>query len=253
MPQNVDRLFFARNGELHYEFDHLYASLFARPESYVKIVECLGQKKSGLSREEISQASKVANNGDLTQKLKDLEACGFIREFTPLKNKKKGSLFQLIDSFTLFYFHFSKAASNNERFFEDNYGTAAINSWKGGAFERVCLLHTNQMKKALGIEGVSTNICSYSFKRENGSGHQIDLLIQRKDGVINLCEMKYCSGEYEISKSEYEDYSCRIDDFIQEISPSYSVRFTFVTPYGLLKNKYSSLASNVITMKDLFL
>ena len=254
VAQNVDNLIFSEKGELHNEFDYLYASLFKKPESYISIVNALGKKKMGLTREEIAALSNLANNGDLSKKLKELEEYGFIREYLPLKAKKKGSLFQLIDQYTLFYFHFLRKKPNDEHFFENNFRTSQINSWKGGAFERVCLLHTEQMKKALGISGVSTNICSYSFtNQENHKGHQIDLLIQRKDGVINLCEMKYGSKPYEIEKQEYEMYLARIDDFIKDVGSSYSIHFTLVTPYGLERNKYSNIVTNIITMEDLFL
>ena len=250
VAQNVDRLIFSRNGELNKEFTYLYASLFKKPEGYINIVTSLGNKQSGLTREEIAKQAKTANNGDLSKKLTELEECGFIREYRPLEKRKKGSMFQLIDQFTLFYFHFLCPPPTEENYFENNYQSAKINSWKGRTFESVCLLHTNQMKRALGIEGVSTNVCSYSF-RSKDKGHQIDLLLQRRDGIINLCEMKYSSSKYEISKQEYENYSSRIEDFIEE-NPSYSIHFTFVTPIGLEKNKYSNIVSKVITLDDLF-
>ena len=192
--QNIDRIIFAKNAPLRDEFTYLYASVFRKPDGYLKIVHTLSRKQSGMTREELIAASGIPNSGELTKKLEELESCGFIRKYTAFGMKKKNTVYQLVDFFTIFYYHFMEAEPTDEHFWSNQNNTPAINTWKGLAFERVCLEHVNQIKKKLGISGVYTQ--EHSWRCDANPDHgvfgsQIDLLIVRKDQVINLCEMKY--------------------------------------------------------------
>jgi hypothetical protein len=146
LAQNIDAIFFAKDAPLKDEYKYLYASLFKNPEKYMQIVSTLGKKKLGMTRQEIIEKGKLTNSGALTKQLEELELCGFIRKYVEYGKKKKDSVYQLIDAFTLFYYHFMEKRPTDEHFWMNSVGTPKINTWQGLAFERVCMLHINQIK-----------------------------------------------------------------------------------------------------------
>ena len=242
LSQNIDRILFEKDAPLRDEFKYLYASVFKKPENYVKIIEALGTKKVGMTREEIINAAKISNSGDLTTKLEELESCGFIRKYYAFGMKKKNAIYQLMDCFTLFYFKFLKSQPTDEHFWTNQINTPLVNTWMGLAFERVCMEHIEQIKVKLGISGVLTEVNSWYCKADldNGVfGSQIDMLIVRKDQVINLCEMKYSQSEYTITEKVDRNIRNKISDLITVSGTKYAIYPTIITTYGLVENSYS--------------
>ncbi len=255
LSQNIDRILFEKDAPLRDEFKYLYASVFKKPENYVKIIEALGTKKVGMTREEIINAAKISNSGDLTTKLEELESCGFIRKYYAFGMKKKNAIYQLMDCFTLFYFKFLKSQPTDEHFWTNQINTPLVNTWMGLAFERVCMEHIEQIKVKLGISGVLTEVNSWYCKADldNGVfGSQIDMLIVRKDQVINLCEMKYSQSEYTITEKVDRNIRNKISDLITVSGTKYAIYPTIITTYGLVENSYSQEVQSVVTMDDLF-
>lgn len=253
--QNIDRIFFAENSLLQNEFEYLYASLFTNPEVYIKLITAFGKKKVGLTREELIEATNVSNNSALTNRLQDLENCGFIRSYKRFGSNNKNVYYQLIDNFTLFYFKFLEHNPKDEHFWENQINVPAINIWNGLAFERVCLEHIPQIKKKLGISGVLTEVCSWSCKEDENiglMGSQIDLLIVRRDQVINLCEIKYSNKPYTITKSVNQNIINKVDDLYLATGTKYAIHKTMITPQGLVRNAYSDSITSQITGEDLF-
>lgn len=255
LVQNIDAILFAKDAPLKDEYEYLYASIFKKPEVYLKIVETLGSKKVGMTREELIENSGIENSGDLTKKLDELENCGFIRKYKAFGNKAKNSVYQLIDCFTLFYLQFLRNNPSDEHFWTNQINEPAINNWLGLAFERICLDHVSQIKSKLSILGVSSDVCSWYCKADPDKGifgSQIDLLIVRKDMVINLCEIKYSGTEFTITKKVDEDIRQKINDLKIQAGPRYVIFPTLITTYGLLQNSYSNIISSVIVLDDLF-
>ena len=256
VAQAVDRLCFAPRGELAGEFRRLFASLFRRPEPYAAVASALGSRNSGLSRKEISVASGVPNGGTLTKILEDLEWCGFVRRDIPPGRKERDSVYQLIDAFSLFHLRFlaGAASDGDPRFWEGTAETGARRAWRGLAFERVCLMHVREIKRALQIGGVRTSVCSWRHLADEtyGKGAQIDLLIDRADNVINICEMKYSSGKYALTKKDCQDIDNKLDAFKAVSETAKSVHLTIVAANGLADNAYARKAQNVLVMDDLF-
>jgi len=255
VAQNIDYLFFKEDAILAEEYEHVFSASFTDSDEYQKIIASLATKKIGMNREEIIKTAKLKSNGSLTRWLEDLEKCDFIRSYKQYGNKSKGTTYQLMDNFTLFYYQFLKGKPDDANYWSHNLDSNLRNSWAGLAFERVCLQHIKQIKKKLGIEGISTYVCSWSCKanKEEGiNGSQIDLLIVRRDRVINLCEIKYSNNEYAITKKTDEDFRNKISDFINVNKIKYSVHLTLITMYGLLNNEYSGKVQSTITSDDLF-
>ena len=254
LAQNIDKIFFARNGKLANEFSLLYASLFKSPEQYIDVVTALGKKKVGMTREEIIRAIDKPSNGALSKVLDELEYCGFIRKYSGYGKKTKEAIYQLVDNYTLFYFKFIRQNKNNdEHFWSASVDSATHRVWSGLAFERLCLAHTQQIKAGLGISGVLSNI--YSWRKEadeNGSGAQIDLLIDRNDQVINICEMKYSLSEFSIDAEYERNLRNKKSAFIDATHTRKAVHLTMVTTYGIRQNAHSGIVQRVITLDDLF-
>ena len=255
LPQNIDHILFARDAPLKEEYRYLYASVFKHPEGYLKIVRALGKKKAGMTREELVETTKLSNSGDLTTKLEELESCGFIRRYNAFGMKKKNSVYQLMDCFTLFYYRFLEENPSDEQFWTNQINMPKVNTWMGLAFERVCLMHVKQMKHKLGISGVLTEVNSWYCKADPEKGifgSQIDLLLVRKDQVINLCEMKYSNTEYTITEKTDRSIRHKISDLIISTGTRYAIYPTLVTTYGITDNAWSSNMQSVITVDDLF-
>lgn len=251
---NIDRLFFARNGELRGEYTELYASLFNRPEKYLAVIETLGKKKVGMTRAEIIENGRLQDNGKLSEILEDLENCGFIRKYAYIGMKAKGALFQLIDNYTLFYFQFIKTnPSNDEHFWSKNIDTGLYNNWCGLAFERVCLLHSRQIKARLGVSGVISNEYAWWAEGENGrKGAQIDLLIDRNDDVISLCEMKFTKAPYKMDAADDAALQNRRSRFIEDTKTSKAVHIVLISAQGFIRTPHSGDIQVQISGNELF-
>lgn len=265
VAQNIQELCFKRGGELSEEFERLFRSLYKKADHHLAIVTALKNKGKGMTRIEILEATHLPNNGRFSKLLKELEQCDFIRSYAPFGKSKKDVIYQLIDPFCLFYFKFM----HNKGTFIDNHWvkmqtTPDYNSWCGYAFEIVCLHHINEIVKALGIDGCINTPCSWLYRpstmmKEDESadedlkhGTQIDLLIDRSDKCISICEMKYCNGEYEIDKSYYTHLAHRLNVFKKVTKSKKTLIPTFITPYGLYDNMYARKINRQVTGDDLF-
>jgi hypothetical protein len=252
LPQNVDRLCFRSGGALTGEYDALYSSLYEYPEKHMHIVNALSKKSMGLTRSQIIDTARLTNSGALTKTLTELEDCGFIRKYYGYGKKNRDAVYQLIDFFSLFYLKYMHDKKHiDEDFRLSNLQSGQINAWRGYAFEQVCLYHVNQIKKALGISGVSSSVYSWRSKVAE-PGAQIDLVIDRRDGIINLCEMKYSDHEYTITKKYDDELRHKRSAFYSETKTRKALHNTFVTTYGLTRNAYWGNVQSEVSMDDLF-
>lgn len=252
LSQTVDELFFNQNGILRNEYMNLYSSLFTNSENYEKIVEVLGKKSKGLTREELLNYTGLPDGGGFSKMLEELEQCSFIRKYNAIDKKLRAALYQLTDFYTLFYFKF--VAKNDYQ--EENLWTISIDSpqhraWSGYAFEQVCLAHVAQIRKKLGISGVQCKIASWRSKNSS-PGAQIDLVIERKDQIINLCEIKFSLSEFEINKANNIVLRNKISSFRNETGTRSALHITMITTYGVKHNEYFDIVQSEVLAADLF-
>lgn len=254
LAQNIDRLFFSMDAPLSDEYDALYASLFRNPAPHIAIITALAKKNSGMLRKELLDATHFADNTTFSQAMQELEQCNFIRRYLAFGKKERDTVYQLMDNYTLFYFRFiAENHHHDEYYWSHSIDTQQHTAWAGFAFERVCLWHLPQMKRALGIDGVITSAQSWQTKAtDEHSGAQIDLLIDRNDNIINLCEMKFCNTEYAITQQEDAKLRNRKEIFKMGTGTRKSVHLTMVTTYGVRHNAYWNNIQSEITMEDLF-
>ena len=255
VAQNIDAMFFADDAPMKDEFKYLYASLFRNPQNYITVVNALGKKKIGLTRNEISEVTKLPNSGFLTKILDELISCGFIRKYTMFGKKTKDAIYQLTDQYSLFYFQFLQKKSTDEHFWTIQLDTSTRNAWCGNAFERVCLDHVSEIKAKLGISGVLTETHSWISKPDaikKTKGAQIDLVLARKDRIINLCEMKYSFGKYTFTKKDADSLLNKIAAIKNASETKCSIHPVLVTPYGLTEGVNTGLIQAVIKAEELF-
>lgn len=254
LAQNIDRMFFTENAILKNEFEDLYASLFKHPDPYLKIISVLGKKKVGMTIEEISESTKLFRNGSLTKYLGDLEACGFIRSYSSYGNRVKGTVYQLIDNYTLFYYRFLSSKKNTDEGYWSKIQTSAVfSNWCGLSFERICLLHIRQIKNALGIGGILSNEFSWRTPPyADLPGVEIDLLIERADKVFNLCEMKYTKNPFIIDKKYAANLQNKIARLRDVTKTRNAIFLTMIAASGLTSNEYAGDIQNIITADALF-
>lgn len=254
--QNIDQLFFNKDAKLNGEFYDLYNSLFKHPEAYKAIVVALGKHLPGLTRQELLKHTGQADNGVFSDRLEELEECGFIMKMRAFPKNKKESIYKLCDNFTIFYFKYIKTNAGIEDFWTKNFKSQSIRSWSGFAFERVCLQHIGQIKKAIGIAAVSTTEHMWRFVPEKGEkdikGAQIDLLIDRDDNVINVCEMKWASEEFVIQKADDADIKNKVSALERETGTKKAIHVTMVTTYGVKHNMYYDEIQSEVVLNQLF-
>ena len=250
LAQNIDNLFFAADGELRREFNRLFKTLFSAPDGYVEIIKILAKNKTGLSRDEIAKSLGRKDNGHLTGKLNDLINCDFLR-FYNIKNNKisaKNGIYQLTDFYTLFYLTFLSKNSVDEHFWERRLMSSELSTWAGLCFEKVAMTHIPQIKRKLHIDYMA---CEYYSCRLPDA--QIDLLLERADRIINLCEIKYSNDKYLISKEQYEKLMHRVESFITHTNGhKFAVQPIFITTKGLADGIYSKQIMFDVTLNDLF-
>lgn len=249
----LDRLFFSENAELKKEYRRLFSSLFKNPQPYIEIISLLAKHPKGLTREELSVKMKTSNNGKLGDMLTDLVYCDFLRKYNvrEKKIKENSAIFQLVDFYTIFYNCFASKNIVEEHFWTRNINTPEITAWYGLAFERICKAHIQQIKAALGIASVSTEF--YAWKTDKiESGAQIDIIIDRADNTINLCEVKYCEGLYSLDKEEFLKIQNRIGVFRTVTGTRSSIIPTMITTFGMKEGMYSDQIIAKIDMDSLF-
>lgn len=252
LAQNIDRLFFAKGAKLADEFRRLFSSLFADPKDHISIVRLLAKRRGGYSRKEIADIAGLPYGGGLTSTLKALEVSDFIEAYVPHGQSARNTRYRLTDPFCLFYLRFVDGQRiTDPKFWQNNATSPSMIAWRGLAFENVCAMHLEQMKRALGIGGVHTTSSPWLCKRDEG-GAQIDLVIQRADNVINLCEMKFCNSDFRIDKQYEGELRNKTCAFQEETRSRASIHLTIVTTFGLARNEYSGMAQSVITVDDLF-
>ena len=250
--QNIDNLFFTKNAKLKMEFERLFGSLFKNADDHIKTVRFLAQRRGGFTRKEILENTGIKDGGGASEILKGLKECDFIAEYRPF-GCGKIFRYKLIDPFCLFYLQFIDNKSDNSvDFWQKNNLSPKLNTWRGLAFELLCFAHISQIKSKLGILGVSSKESAWIVEADGKSLAQIDLLIDRSDNVVNLCEIKFYDKPFAVDKKYEETLRFRTQTLIENISPKKTVHLTFIATYGLKPNQYSGMVQSVVTLDDLF-
>lgn len=253
--QNINQLCFKKSGFLHDEFNRLFPALFERHERHTSIVKALANKKSGLTRQEILKVTKLPNGGSFTKTLKELQQSDFVKTYSSFGKKKKDTIYRLTDSYCLFYLHQIEPNKDSQTLdFEQLFLTSAFKAWSGYAYENVCFAHIHQIKAALGITGMLTKIFSYITKPADGlPGTQIDLLIDRSDHAIHICEVKFANATFIVDKNTVKNIRQKHAVFKYHSQTKKHLFTTFITTFGLIENNWArEIVDQELTIGDFF-
>ena len=246
--QNINRLFFSEQAKLRDEYSLLFASLFKNYQKHISVINALAQKKKGSFKSEIVTLSKMKDGGTLSTILKELESSDFIRKYNMPGQKVRNIIYQLTDNFTLFHHNFvEKSSETDHNFWLNIINTTSYYAWAGNAFEMVCLLHTQAIKKALGISGIQSNTYAWSNKKS-----QIDLIFDRKDNVVNLIKIKFSHSPFTITKDYEKKLLNKVGEFQEAYKTNKAVWLVVLTTYGLASVNNVGAVHDSLEMSVLF-
>lgn len=249
--QNIDRLLFERRAILGDEFDRLFGSLFKNEEDHKKVIRLLGQRRVGYSRKEILEHTGIKDGGGASEILKGLIASDFITPYFPF-GERKIERYRLTDPYCATWLRFIDGQDKiDPQYWQKNANSPRLNAWRGFAFEELCYMHISQIKKKLGISGVSSSESSWLVENTTKK-QQMDMLIDRADNVVNLCEIKFYGKSFTIDKQHDTVLRERVQTLLDVIPQKKSVHLTMIAAYGLTRNEYSGQVQNIITLDDLF-
>ena len=251
--ESINKMYFGKKASLKNEFENLYKALFSNYEKHILVIRALASKWIGLTRIEIIEQTQIQTGGGVSTVLTELETSGFIQSILPFGKQKRDTLYRLTDEYSLFYIHFIEANNRIENFWIKKYNTAAVKSWQGYAFENVCLKHIEGIKQALGISGILTSESSfYKRKDDDSAGCQIDLLIDRADNAINICEMKFYTGAYTLTEENVNALQQKRNIFQEKTKTKKQLFLTLIAADGVAENKYNMLIDKHLNASALF-
>lgn len=252
LPQSIDACFFRKNAPLRQEFKKLFSSAFKNAERVEAIVRALNTKTIGLSRDDILKKIGMASGGHITESLEALVASDFIVKFVPFGNSKREEMYKLVDPFCLFYLRFVEGSGHlDNSFWSQNSSGQRISSWRGHAFENLCFNHIDQIKDSLGIRGIISFQSLFIGEQEKGKA-QIDLVIDRSDNVVNLCEAKFYGGEFEPTLETSETLRKREALVYAKLGKKKTIKHVLITTFGVVRNRHSNAFAQVLLLDDLF-
>lgn len=248
--ENIDALFFSQDAELKKEYRRLYKSLYKDPEQYLDIINVLATSRKGMTRKDILTKLKLTSGRMISERLEDLVLCDFISHHSN-GGKENSGIYRLMDFYTLFYLTFCKNEITDRAYWRHTINTPVQNTWYGLAFERVCMCHIWQIIQSLRLDSMLTKYYSWRSK-ESEVGAQIDMVIERADGIINVCEMKYSRSDYKQDIDDSRNLINKIDDFVSETKTKKSVQTVLITTYGLREGAHADDFQKVLTLDHLF-
>ncbi|MBB70943.1 MAG: AAA family ATPase [Legionellales bacterium] len=257
--QNIDELFFQKDGTLVSEFERLFGSLFKNPDYYIDIIRAIASKPKGIRRTELIEAEHIPDSGRTHQRLQELQEAGFILEFIPYGHKEKGSYYKVVDEFTLFYLRWVEPnlktiqrLSHGSDYWQSKSGSQSWASWSGLAFEAICYKHLPQIQAGLNIpSGADIGSWQFSAKAEE-TGAQIDLLFDRDDDTITICEIKYNRTPFVIDKTTAKNLTNKLEVFAKHTGTKKQLLLAMITAGGVKPNMYSDeLVDGEVELDDL--
>ncbi len=260
VTQNINALCFDPNGFLYSEFERLFRSLFDKADIHLQIVRELAKYRYGRPRSELINALKIESGGTLTKRLMELQAAGFVKSFVPYGNKNRDLYYRIVDEYAQFYLQWIEPVKEHNiqgsGYWEKTVSNPARASWAGLAFEAVCFKHLEQIRNGLGLKNIVHATGWWRYLPPKGTsdkGAQVDLLFDREDKTISLCEIKYSDKPFVIDKSYAKILADKIQTFQQHLNPAKSLSLIMITSAGVKENIWcDELIEGQISLEQLF-
>jgi AAA+ ATPase superfamily predicted ATPase len=260
--ENIGNICFEKDGLLYDEFPKLFRSLFDEAEINLRIIKLIAESRYGISRTNLLKAAEMKTGGTFNKRIEELEAAGFIQSFVPYGKKNKDHYYRVIDEYSLFYLKWIEPAVklghkiDSATYWINKTLTSSYQSWAGYTFEGICIKHAILIKKAIGLNKIACETGSWRFvpaQKSNEQGAQIDLLFDREDGVINLCEIKYASEEFKLDKAYAKTLLNKVETFEKHFKTKKQIFITLITTFGAKESIWTQeLVANEVTMDAFF-
>lgn len=243
----IDRLCFQEGAYLKNEYNEVFKSLFDEKSYHQKIMNTLAKnKKAGISRDEILKELKISSGGRFSNSLEELMQSGFILKYEAYKGNSKTTVYRIYDEFCLFHLQFIIPFKNSK--WIQIFQKQEYKSWCGFAFETICLKHSKEIKRALNCDQISSK--NYSWYNSKA---QVDLVIDRDDDTVNLCEIKFYNDEFLIDATYLKKLRNKENQYRTSTKSKKGIYTTTITTWGLKPNQYSqAIVTNSLTMSCLF-
>ena len=246
---NINALIFKPHALLRHESKKLLEATLKKSPAYNDILKCLSSHYYGMQKNACF-ASLDISQGTFSRAVEDLIKCGYVHESVDRYSKGHPLRLQLIDPFLLFHYNFlEKGYSETTRFEDFKSDTGRYNNWRGHAFEILCMYHIDHIKNALGISGVRTN--SYAWVSEKNEA-QIDLVLDRDDGIVNICEEKYTDTAFAVSAEYEERLLKKMDIYRAETKTKKALKIVMICTENLAGTANTEHITRVLTLDDLF-
>ena len=252
LGQNIDRLCLAPHALLRHESKTLMESTLRKSPVFGQIVEAIAPHPYGLRKESCYEQLEIPK-GTFQRAVSDLAKCGYVREYKNPSQRRKPLYLQLVDPFLLFHYTFleDRSAHGPSSWGDFVQDGGRYTNWRGHAFENLCGSHLPQIKAALGIAGVRTVAYPWASERVQG-GTQVDMVIERADGICDLCEMKYTDAPLPISAAYEQALLRKRDVFGEETRTRLALKLVMVTSAGISGVAHTEHIAQVLTLDDLF-
>lgn len=260
--ENIGNMCFQKGELLFDEFPKLFRSLFDAAEINLRIIKMVAENRYGISRKKLLDAVDLKTGGTFNKRIEELEAAGFIQRFIPYGKKNKDHFYRVVDEYSLFYLKWIEPVAKRghkvdaTEYWVNKSNTPSYQSWAGYSFEGICIKHVSAIRKALGLDKIACETGSWRFAPSNKSsdqGTQIDLLFDREDGAINICEIKYASDKFKIDKTYAKVLMNKIETFEKHFKTNKQIFLTLITTFGTQESIWSQeLVANEVTMDVFF-
>lgn len=259
VAQHIHSLCFTPHSPLLTEYYRLYRSLFQKPEQHFALVQALANKRHGMLREELLREAKLSDSGRTNEVINELVESGFLMLVPEIGKKIRNSRYYLCDEFSLFYLNWIEPRKGEllqglePDFWLKCQASQKYRIWAGYAFELICLKAVDKIKQALGIGAVFATSGYWQSFDKGKKEAEVDIVIDRADGCINLCEVKFHNSLYEMNQSDAEELRRKKEIFIARTKTRKAVFTTLITKYGAVVNPaYLSIVDNQVTLSQLF-
>lgn len=259
--QNINNICFHEDGLLYDEFERLFKSLFDHADISTAIIKEIAKHRDGVMSEVLINRIGASSGGTFVKRLNELMAAGFIERFVPYGRKVRDHYYKIVDEYTIFYLTWIESIKltgvkqSKGNYWKNLSQSPTWNTWAGYAYEAVCYKHIDNIIHALELDAISCKVGNWRYIPRKGSsekGAQIDLIIDRADNTISLCEIKYSVNEFNIDKAIANNIANKVKVFMKHYSTNKHLSVVLITTNGLKKTIWSEDLIDVVITIDVF-
>lgn len=223
------------------EYEALFRYLFARDGAYRKVIDTLVTQKYGMTYAELSNrvTGKPEPSGGLLRVLENMERSELIERRLMFLNRSKGTRLYVTDEYIRFVSRWLRNSGvSTFSAFNRIFSSQSYASWQGFDFELTAFKNVHLVSQALGISGIPVEPFVYYRDKDV----QIDLLLERGDQTITLCEAKSYDSQYEPTEKDVTRFRIRrqaIEELLKtKRRPPQFINYCFVVRNGIKRNRY---------------